>query len=207
MIQDRKPVGRYVQEGPVVDVEHQAENQIKYIREVMERATTFTAVPGRGMVVMGLVAVLAAWVGSMDYSPRSWIIPWMVAVIVAPSIGFGALIMKARNTGESFKSGVGGKFLISFLPSLLVGFFISVGLWHVGQVSLMPGVWMLLYGVGTITGGAYSVRIVPLMGISFLVFGAIALFMPITISNALMAVSFGGLHVLFGVIIAGKYGG
>ena len=207
MLQDRKPIGRHIQDGPVADVEHQVENQINYIREVMARATTFTAVPGRGMIGMGLVAVLAAGYGALNLVPPSWIVAWLVAVVIAPLVGCGALIAKAKHTGESFQSGVGRKFIMSFLPSLFVGFLISIGLWHTGQVSLMPGVWMLLYGVGTIAGGAYSVRIIPIMGICFLVFGTIALFLPLAWGNLLMAISFGGLHILFGFIIAVKYGG
>ena len=207
MLQDRKPIGRHIQDGPVADVEHQVETQLNYIRDVMAQATTFTAVPGRGMIGMGLVAILAAGYATMNLAPTSWIVAWIVAVLVGPIIGCGALIAKAKHTGESFQSGVGRKFIMSFLPSLFVGFLISIGLWDSGQVSLMPGVWMLLYGVGTIAGGAYSVRIIPIMGICFLVFGAIALFLPLFWGNLLMAISFGGLHILFGFIITVKYGG
>ena len=207
MLQDRQPVGRYIQEGPVPDVEHQAKDQLDYIREVMARATTFTAVPGWGMIGMGVVAVAAAWFASIATSAEAYLVPWIVAVTVAPVVGFGALLAKARHTGEPIQSGVGRKFLMSFLPSLFAGFLVSMGLWYTGQVALMPGIWMLLYGVGTIAGGAYSVRIIPIMGSCFLVIGAIALFMPLAWGNALMAVSFGGLHILFGFIIARNYGG
>jgi hypothetical protein len=66
---------------------------------------------------------------------------------------------------------------------------------------------MLLYGSAVIAGGAYSIRVIPLMGVAFLVLGAFALLVPSVPRDWLMAASFGALHIAFGARIALRYGG
>ena len=207
MLKDRKPISRREAEssGPIMDI--QAENQIKYIRDVMSRATTFTAVPGKGMIGMGVIALVATAVALASLETLMWLYAWAGAVVVAPVLGFTLLVRKARRTGTSLRSGVGQKFILSFTSCIFVGFLLSIGLWSIDHLELMPGVWMLMYGVGTLTGGSLSIKVIPILGVLFIVFGAIALFMPLFWSNVLMGVTFGGLHLIFGTIITRNYGG
>jgi hypothetical protein len=113
---------------------------------------------------------------------------------------------KAQRVGAALTSGPGARFAGTFLPAILAGGILSVVLYNAGLVRMLPGTWLLLYGTGVLTGGAFSVRIVPAMGASFMLAGAAALLIP-TWGNALMAFGFGGLHILFGSIIARRYGG
>ena len=207
MLQDRKPISRHGGEQQLPSMDFQAENQIRYIRDVMSRATTFTAVPGKGMILMGGVALIAAAVALTSAGTNVWLLAWLGAVLIAPVLGFVALVRKARRTKTSLRSGVGQKFIVSFSSCMLVGLVLSIGIWKADQLVLLPGVWMLLYGVGTLTGGALSIRIIPLMGVLFILAGSIALFVPLFWGNLLMAISFGGFHLVFGVIITRYYGG
>jgi hypothetical protein len=172
----------------------------------MERATAFTAVPGWGGVVMGGVALVAAGV-SRGQQEAEWLVTWLGAAVVALSIGGWAMRRKARGAGTTVFSYSGRRFVLSYVPPIVVGALLTVVLVRSGFYSVLPGTWLLLYGTGVVTGGAFSVRVVPLMGLCFMALGALALLGPYTWGNALLVVGFGFLHIVFGLIIARRYGG
>jgi hypothetical protein len=80
-------------------------------------------------------------------------------------------------------------------------------LYQAQAITVIPGMWLLLYGVGVVTGGAFSVRIVPIMGLCFMALGLLSFLAPVSWTNALLASGFGGLHIIFGLIIAKHHGG
>jgi hypothetical protein len=184
-----------------------AMDDLSFIRRTMERATAFTAVPGWGGVAMGGTALIAAAMAHRAPTPREWLGPWLVASVVALVIGGWAMAAKARRAGTSLFTWSGRRFLLSFVPPLAVGALLTAALAQAGLHQALPGTWLLLYGTGVVTGGAFSVRAVPIMGICFMVLGVVALFGPPAWGNALMAAGFGGFHIVFGLLIARRYGG
>ncbi len=185
---------------------HAVEN-LQFIRETMENAASFTAVPGWGGVAMGGTALVAAALAPRPSSARAWLITWMAAALVAFALGALGIYAKARRTGTPILTRPGRKFLLSLLPPLLAGAVISGSIYSTGQIHLLPGAWLLLYGVGVMSAGTFSVRIVPTMGLGFMIAGILAVFCPAAWGNAVMAAGFGGLHIIFGTIIARRYGG
>jgi len=191
---------------PLAMHSHAIDN-LRYIRETMERAGSFTAVPGWGGVTMGITAVAAAVVAGWQISPDRWLATWLMEGAVAIAIGVIAMQQKARAAGLEMWSAPARKFVFSFVPPMFAGAVLTFALWRAGLMHLIPGTWLLLYGTGVITGGAFSVRVVPIMGGGFLALGAAALVSPAALSNLWLGLGFGGLHIVFGAMIARKYGG
>ena len=189
-------------------------DNLQFIRSAMERAGSFTAVPGWGMVVLGGTALAASWyAGSLAVTPvdgasqNRWFWVWMFEALLGAGIGVAALLYKALRAGDAIVHGPGRRFGLSVLPPFIVGALLTYVLWHAKQLALLPAVWMLCYGAGVMTGGAFSMRVVPVMGICFMILGTAALFAPVGWLAWLLAIGFGGLHIAFGVIIARRYGG
>ena len=182
-------------------------DNLQFIRSTMERAGSFTAVPGWGMVGVGAVALAAMFVSWLQPSVELWIAVWLGAAAVAIVVGGWAMARKAHRVNDPILSGPGRRFGLSFLPPIVVGGLLTVVLYRAGLAGILPGIWLLLYGTGIVTGGAFSVRPVPVMGICFMVLGAVALLSPNWLGPWLMVLGFGGLHIVFGWIIARRYGG
>ncbi|HEX5758818.1 MAG TPA: hypothetical protein VF121_06450 [Thermoanaerobaculia bacterium] len=184
-----------------------AMDNLRYIRETMEGAACFTAVSGAGEMAVGATAVAAAWLASRQPTQADWLTVWLGEAAFAFLLTVGASLWKLRRLEGSLFSVPGRRFLLSFFPPFLAGALLTAALFDAGRVALLPGAWLLLYGAGIATGGAFSVRIVPVMGLAFMAAGALALFAPPSWGDPLLAAGFGGLHLLFGAIIAWRHGG
>src|SRR6202047_2888020 len=190
-----------------IPIDARAADHLRYIRETMERAAEFTAVPGWGGVAMGLTAIGAAWAASRQTSSRAWLAVWLVEAFVAVAIATSTAATKAHRANAALFSGPGRKFLLSFAPPIIVGGLLTFALFQAGLPAALPGVWLLLYGTAIVTGGAFSVRVVPVMGLCLMAFGALALVAPATWGDAFMACGFGLLQIGFGLWIARHHGG
>lgn len=190
-----------------VEIQAHAIDNLRYIRKTMERAGSFTAVPGIGGMLMGSTALAAAWIASHRAPAFGWIAIWIGEALVALAIGIAGAELKSRRAKLPLLSGPARKFVAGFAPAMLAGAVLTAVLFQSGNTSFLPGTWMLLYGAAIVSGGFASVRIVPLMGACFMAAGAAALFWPGLSGDAFLAAAFGGLHIIFGTIIAVKYGG
>jgi len=181
-------------------------DDLRYIRETMERSSAFTATSGWGQVLMGSTAIVAAAIAARQSSPKFWLAVWIAEASLAVTIAFVAIYRKARRAGLPVTSGPGRKFALGFLPCVVVAILLTVALTRLSLTPMLPAVWLLLYGAGVVAGGTFSIPLLPAMGLSFLLAGTTALFFPAW-GNTLMAAGFGGLHILFGLWIAVKHGG
>ena len=184
-----------------------AMDNLRYIRETMEAAATFTAVSGWGMVVTGITAVGAALLASASGSPARWVFIWLCEGCLSVAISVYTMALKARAANLPLWSEPARKIVFSFAPPMLVGALLTLVFFEHALLSLLPGVWMLLYGVGVVAAGTFSVRIVPVMGIAFMIAGTFALFAPPSFGDLCMIAGFGGLHLIFGTLIARRHGG
>ena len=185
---------------------HAIEN-LRFICETMERAGAFTAVPGWGGVGMGVSALVAAVISGPPDDTTRWVAVWLIDAVVAVVIALAAMARKAKVSGVSLTGVPAVRFALAFAPPLVAGIVLTPVFVLMGLTARLPGCWLLNYGTAVATGGAFSVRVVPIMGLCFMALGTIAFAVPAAWGHWLMAAGFGGLHILFGLIIARRYGG
>ena len=189
------------------EMQSRAMDNLRYIRGMMERAGTFTAVSGWGEVVIGLTAIGAALVAAKQSLPWAWVATWLAEAGIAAGISVASMTLKAHAANMPLLSGPLRKLVLSFSPPIIVGAVLTGVLVRSGTFGLLPGIWMLLYGAAVVSAGTYSVRIVPVMGAAFMLAGAAALVAPAAWATPMLIAGFGGLHIVFGVWIARRHGG
>ncbi len=190
-----------------VPLQDRAIENLRFIRDTMERAHSFTGVPGWGGVGMGVTALAAAWIAAQQPTLDRWLLTWVAEGWLAFAIGVIAMVRKAPAGDTPLTSKPGRRFVLAYVPPILAGAVLTVVLYRAGLTGLLPGVWLLLYGTGVVTGGALSVPLVPVMGACFVGLGTVALFAPAAWGDWLLAAGFGLVHIGFGAVIARRYGG
>jgi hypothetical protein len=186
--------------------EHALSN-LRYIREAMERASAFTSIPGWGGVAVGITAIIASILAAREGLSRTWMLIWLSEAVIAALIAGITMIRKAARSDVSFRGAPARRFFISYFAPIAAGAVLTILLARHGFHAALPAMWLLLYGASFISSGAYSIPVVPVMGVCFMLLGIAACFVPFAAANALLGIGFGGLHVVFGWIIATRYGG
>ncbi len=192
---------------PVVGIHTQAMDNLRFIRTTMESAGSFTAVPGKGGMLMGATALFAAFAAHLSKSPSAWLAIWIAEALLALAIGLAFAYRKAWLSSTPLLSKPFRRFILALAPPVFTGLLLTTLLVRHGAMELMAPVWLLLYGAGVTCSGAFSVRVVPVMGLWFLALGTVACFTPVLWADYLLALGFGGFHIVFGYIIARRYGG
>lgn len=181
-------------------------SNLRYIREAMERASAFTSIPGWGGVAIGVTAITAAVLAHPKHG-RAWLLTWLGEAVVAALIAGATMIRKASRANVSFRGAPARRFFVSYFAPLLAGAALTIVLARGGLYSALPATWLLLYGASFISSGAYSIPLVPVMGVCYMLLGMVACFVPLAGGNALLGTGFGGIHLVFGFLIARRYGG
>ena len=181
---------------------------IRFIRDAMSRASEFTAVPGWGGVLLGVTALATAVISGPPDNSLRWVLIWFADAAVAAAIALVTMTMKARRIGLPLSSAAPAhRFALAYVPPLVAGMVLTPVFATMGLMARLPGCWLLQYGTAAATGGAFSVRVVPVMGLCFMALGVIAFAAPASWGHWLMAAGFGGLHIGFGLVTARRYGG
>ncbi len=184
-----------------------AADDLRYIRSAMERAGAFTAVSGRGYILLGLSALVAAFFAARTTTLSAWLTVWGAELLVAATIAAITTTQKARRMGMPLAGGPGRKLLLGFTPVMAAGGVLTFALLQAGARELLPGMWLAVYGAAVVAGGVYSIRPVPILGASLLALGSLALLVPVIPGDVALAAGFGGLHIIWGILIARNHGG
>lgn len=184
-----------------------AMEDLSFIRDTMARAGSFTAVPGWGGVAMGATALLAGALARTTTAPTEWLTVWLAEAVLAIGVGGVFLVRKAAAMGAPMPWRAARQFMGSLLPPLVAGAVLTPVLFRAGLHTILPGLWLLLYGAGVTAAGTFSVPVVPVMGATFMALGALALVAAPAAGDLLLMLGFGGVHIVFGMMIARRYGG
>jgi hypothetical protein len=200
-----KPGAARRETGEIV-LHEKAADDLRFIRSAMERASSFTAVPGWGGATMGATAVAASWLAAIQPTSARWLGVWVAELVAAVLIGAATMTLKARRVGQPLAGAVGRRFAMSFAAPLMAGAVLTIALYLQGPFALLPALWLLCYGAAVIAGGTMSVLPVPLMGCGLMLLGAVAAVLP-RFGDIWMAIGFGVLQVGVGIWIARRHGG
>jgi hypothetical protein len=192
---------------PTAQIDRHAADNLRFIRDTMARASDFTAVPGAGGVVMGILGFAAAMAAGPPRDTRVWLGIWLTTAGAGAATGLTAILLKARKHNLPLRGVLVRRFALALVPALLVGMALTAVFVQHGLTARLPGCWLLCYGAAVSSAGAFSVRPVPFMGAAFMVLGALAFIAPSQWGHLFLAAGFGALHIGFGLLIARNYGG
>jgi hypothetical protein len=184
-----------------------AVENLRYIRSTIEAAHTFTTVPGKGCVAMGITALVAVAIESIEAVAPYWLGVWIAAAIVACCSALWFMEQKARAQGLSLRRAVAKRFFMTLAPAFIAGAILTAAL--VGSVDreLITGTWLLLYGTGLAACGLFAIPAVFTAGLAFMGLGTATLWLPPGSSHIVLALGFGGIHLALGATITRHHGG
>jgi hypothetical protein len=194
-----------LERGPI-ELHERAVADLRFIRQTMEGASAFTTISGVGLGVIGMTALGAGMLAGRTAN-AAWLGIWVAEAVLAFAIGVVTTARKTRAARLPLLAGPLRKFAIALAAPLLVGVVLTIALARAGMHEVLPGAWLMLYGSGLLTGGAFSIRLVATMGACFLALGVATTLAPAAWGPAAMIMGFGGLHVLFGLLVMRGHGG
>src|SRR5258708_3692232 len=201
----RRGVGRLHRSARALPA--RAADDLRFIRDTMERSAAFTAISGWGQVALGFTALGAAGLAARQASSFAWLRVWLAEGVLAVTVGLISNTWEANRRGLPLFSGPARKVALGLAPPLVAGAFLTFLLLRMELQSALPATWLLLYGAGVMTGGAFSVAIVPVMGLCFMVLGGLAVLGPAAWGDYFLPPGLGGLPIIFGWLIARRHGG
>ena len=187
-------------DGSPVRMDDHAEATLRYIRSSMDAASGVVT-PGSTGILVGLVGIIAALMAAGPWRAQ-WLVVWIAAAPVACLVGAVVMARQQRLHGRTLFGHSGRRLTLCLAPALLVGAVLTAADLRDGNLQVVAGTWLLLYGCAVVTASAATIQLVAWMGALFMVLGIAALLMPLGTHNVLLGLGFGGLHMLFGAYIA-----
>jgi hypothetical protein len=192
---------------PPIPLPLRAADDLRYIREAIERAAEFTSISGYGLMAVGVTALVAAAIAPRDLASDRWVIVWLGEALLAIALSVWTSVLKSQRLEVPLFGATGRRFMLAFATPAAAGAVITAALLRTHTNGLLPGTWLLLYGAAVAGGGSFSVGSVPAMGAAFMALGTLAMFAPAAWANVLLGAGFGLLHLAFGAWIARRHGG
>jgi hypothetical protein len=184
-----------------------AAEHLRYIRSTIEAAHTFTTVPAKGCLAMGIAALVAAALESIPPLQPYWLPIWLITAVIAGTVALFFMEQKARDQGLSLRRSVSFRFFLTIAPAFVAGGVLTVALLPLVGRSVIAGVWLLLYGVGLAACGVFSIPVVLIAGFCFMGLGTVTFVAPDPWAPMMLALGFGVAHIALAIIIMRDHGG
>jgi len=185
---------------------NQAERTLEVIRMLMERGTRYTHVCGSsgiaaGLITLGGCAVLAS--GRLPYDRVTSFVATFAVVFVASFLANVYFTFRmARQNHEPVWSRTARTVTLAFLPNFVAAIVLSGVLIREGRLDLLPGLWMLLYGCGELAISFFAPLSILVLGLAFVLAGAVSLLFFRGHEVLMMGLSFGGIHLAYGLAVS-----
>jgi hypothetical protein len=206
------PIERNESPEPKPGNSHIAEayENLRVIRDVMDRSTKHSTLSGFSGILVGIWAILGVFASAYTlktdlkgsvYAAELVALGsiWLAVLGLSAATDFVFTKSRAVRVGKQVFSNLGVQMIRAaapgFVTCLLITFFFAL---HQNIQSVWP-YWMLCYGIAICSVGQFSVREVSWLGWGFILLGAIALAVPMSLSLTLLAAGFGGLHIIYGL--------
>ena len=178
----------------------EAEETLSVIRTLMERGTRYTNLSGHAGIAAGLLALLGSALRLRFQTP--FLPTWIGVLVAACSAIVFFTAMMARANGEPFWTRQAKTVVLALTPAFLSALLLTAVLARIGQEALLPGVWMLLWGVGALAMSFFTPRVISLLGMAFMLAGAVTLFLNPGPDAVTMGLTFGAIHLAYGVVLS-----
>ena len=198
------------------------------IRSLMERSSRFISLSGLSGVAAGIMALIGAgfaylYIGmtpfdsarifyleavnsgkwGMDYR-TFFLLDFGLVLISALACGIFFTTRKAKRKGQKVWDKLVVKLLVSLGIPLLAGAIFCVALhWH-GLIYMIAPTTLIFYGIALINGSKFTLRDIYYLGITEVILGLIALFLP-GYGLDFWAIGFGVMHIVYGMLMWFKY--
>jgi hypothetical protein len=196
----------------------EAQENLRVIRELMERSTKYSTFSGLSGVLAGLVSIAGCLVQHFyvltlptQAQPAAFIVNWSIVVALAIGIDFMLTKRRAPLVGKTINSRLGRQMVTASIPALGFGALLTLAFVHKGLMHDVYPYWMLAYGCAVSAVGLFSQKEVQRLGWAFLAAGALTLlaqvFTTIPVAGGslgliMIAVSFGGFHIVYGITMS-----
>ncbi len=183
-----------------VHLDSHAAATLRYIRDSMEGAASFV-VPGSAGIALGLIGLVCAVLCSTPSLREYWVQLWLIAALAAAAVGGILLVRESSLRGLRLIGTPIRKFTLCLIPSLGAGLIMTAVHWTYGNLHAIPGTWLICYGCALISASTVTTRTIGVLGGSFTTLGVLALLLPGSAQIPMLGAGFGGLHIIFGILI------
>jgi hypothetical protein len=197
--------------------QQQSLQELHHIKQMMERSSRFISLSGFSGISAGFFALLGAWFAvkkislyahekTLSYENLiTQLISIATVVLIAAIVSaFIFTNIRTKKDGVSIWGNSTYRLLANLVIPLIAGGFFVLRILQMDHIFLIAPTCLIFYGLALINASKYTLGEIRYLGLCELTLGIINLWVP-GYGLVFWAVGFGGLHILYGIIMWWKY--